>query len=247
VSSRVLPSGGWVADLVAHPRHGPLPAALLILTISTGLVDAVSILSLGRVFVANMTGNIVFIGFALAKAPGFSLQASAVALGAFLVGAGCGGLLLARRAPHRGRWLRDAALLEVVLLAVAVCMLLAAARPYGAGPQDVAVGLAGAALGLQNAVVRALAVPDLTTTVLTMTLTGIAADLRTRNFRTVGRRVLAVVAMLAGALIGALLVKYATPALAMAVAAGLVAVVAVAMAQASRAPAAWQSTGGARG
>jgi hypothetical protein len=36
---------------------------LLTLTVVTGTVDAVSILSLGRVFVANMTGNVVFVGF----------------------------------------------------------------------------------------------------------------------------------------------------------------------------------------
>jgi hypothetical protein len=47
-----------------HPRHGPLPALLLVLTVATGVVDAVSILALGRVFIANMTGNIVFLGFA---------------------------------------------------------------------------------------------------------------------------------------------------------------------------------------
>lgn len=62
------------------------------------------------------------------------------------------------------------------------------------------------ALGLQNAAVRRLAVPDLTTSVLTMTLTGIAADLRNRNPRVALRRSLSVIAMLAGALIGALLI-----------------------------------------
>jgi uncharacterized membrane protein YoaK (UPF0700 family) len=58
---------------------------LLGLTVVTGIVDAVSILSLGRVFVANMTGNVVFIGFALARAPGFSLSASLSALVGFLL------------------------------------------------------------------------------------------------------------------------------------------------------------------
>jgi len=47
----------------------------MIMTATTGVVDAVSILSLGRVFVANMTGNAVFVGFALAGAKGFSLAA----------------------------------------------------------------------------------------------------------------------------------------------------------------------------
>ncbi len=45
--------------------HGPLPVLLLALTVATGLVDAVSYLVLGHVFVANMTGNVVFSGFAL--------------------------------------------------------------------------------------------------------------------------------------------------------------------------------------
>ena len=49
-------------------RHGPLPPLLLGLTVVTGLVDAFSYLLLGHVFVANMTGNVVFLGFAIAGA-----------------------------------------------------------------------------------------------------------------------------------------------------------------------------------
>ena len=62
---------------------------------ATGLIDAVSILALGHVFVANMTGNIVFIGFAAAGAPGFSLPATLSALAGFLLGA-----LPAATSPH---------------------------------------------------------------------------------------------------------------------------------------------------
>ena len=61
---------GLARSLFADPGYGPLPALLLILTAVSGVVDAVSILSLGRVFVANMTGNVVFVGFAIAGAPG---------------------------------------------------------------------------------------------------------------------------------------------------------------------------------
>ena len=232
---------GWLADYVAHPKHGPLPALLLVLTVSTGMVDAVSILSLGRVFVANMTGNIVFIGFALAGAPGFSLQASVVALAGFLVGAGVGGALVARLRTRRGVLLRNTTLLELLLLIGAVVVLGLASRPYGSLAADVAVALAGAALGLQNAAVRSLAVPDLTTTVLTMTLTGVAADLRSRDYRVAARRVLAVDAMLAGALIGALIVLHASPTLALVVACALVATVLVVASLTSRVPAAWQT------
>jgi hypothetical protein len=62
--------------LVADPAHGPLPLLLLGLSVLTGVVDAVSIIALGRVFVANMTGNVVFVGFAIAGVAGFSLAAS---------------------------------------------------------------------------------------------------------------------------------------------------------------------------
>ena len=45
-------------------------------TAAVGIVDAVSVLGLGRVFVASMTGNVVFLGFAAAGVPGFALVAS---------------------------------------------------------------------------------------------------------------------------------------------------------------------------
>jgi hypothetical protein len=57
-------------------RHGPLPVLLVGLTVVTGLVEAFSILTLGHVFVANMTGNVVFLGLALAGVGEVSIAAS---------------------------------------------------------------------------------------------------------------------------------------------------------------------------
>ncbi len=74
-------------------KDGPLPPLLLLLTVVTGLVDAASYLNLGHVFVANMTGNVIFLGFALAGAPGLSIPASLVAVGGFLVGSVSAGRL----------------------------------------------------------------------------------------------------------------------------------------------------------
>jgi uncharacterized membrane protein YoaK (UPF0700 family) len=90
-------------ELVADPEHGPLPALLLGLTVVSGVIDAVSILALGRVFVANMTGNVVFVGFAISGAPGFSLAASLFALVGFLTGALFGGLAADRLGPSNLR------------------------------------------------------------------------------------------------------------------------------------------------
>jgi uncharacterized membrane protein YoaK (UPF0700 family) len=227
-------------SLVTDPRHGPLPALLLLLTATTGVVDAVSILSLGRVFVANMTGNVVFVGFALVGAPGFSLAASLFALAGFLVGAFGGGAVISRLKLNRVRLLRDAVATEVAAVAVALVVAAAAGTPVGHGPADAMAAVLAVALGLQNAVVRRLAVSDLTTTVLTMTLTGIAADVRTSGRVVVVRRLLAVVAMLAGAVCGALLVRHADPAVALGLALGLLLITLVGTAMAARTPAAWQ-------
>src|SRR5436853_4076193 len=65
---------------VASVKH-PLARALLVLTFTTGLVDAVSYLGLGRVFTANMTGNIVLLGFGIAGSAGLPVVAPLVSLG----------------------------------------------------------------------------------------------------------------------------------------------------------------------
>jgi len=200
-SSRPLRS-----NYFAHPVHGPLPAILLVLTFGTGLIDAISLLGLGRVFVANMTGNIVFIGFALAGAPGYSLWGSLVAIGGFLLGASVGGVVIARFAGHRGKLLRNALIVQLALFVAALAVSLSSVSPLPIAPQLVIVALGSVALGIQNAVVRQLAVPDMTTTVLTMTLTGIGSDLRKKDVATAIRRLIAVLAMLIGAGVGAILV-----------------------------------------
>src|SRR6266571_5232565 len=102
-------------------KPAALPALLLVLTITTGLIDAVSVLGLGRVFTANMTGNIVFLGFALAGVPGYSARRSLAALAAFLVAAVIGGRLGTRLDASRRRWLLTVAFVESgVLFAAAL-------------------------------------------------------------------------------------------------------------------------------
>src|SRR6202049_4957394 len=101
-------------------RHGPLPAFLMVLTMVTGLVDAVSYLKLGHVFVANMTGNVVFLGFAVADAQDFSIPLSLVAIAAFLAGALAGGRLGASWGYHRGRFLAIATCIKIALVGAAL-------------------------------------------------------------------------------------------------------------------------------
>jgi uncharacterized membrane protein YoaK (UPF0700 family) len=204
IATRALDVLGFAPD----ERHGPLPVLLLVFTIVTGLVDAVSYLELGHVFVANMTGNVVFLGFAVADAKDFSIPASLLAIAAFLGGALAGGRLATNLGNHRGRLLAVATAIEIALVGAAAVVSMLGLVPGGNVVQYVLIVLLAVAMGLQNATARRLAVPDLTTTVLTLTLTGIAADstLAGGANPNPGRRIVATLAMFVGAGVGALLI-----------------------------------------
>ena len=191
-----------------------LSLGLLLLTFSTGLIDAVSFIALGHVFTANMTGNIVFIAFAVAGVPGLSVARSSVSLAAFMLGAVIGGRLnLHFGTGNRRRWVKAAAVYETFLLVVALAVALMVGNPHGEVATPIAyvvIVLTGIAMGVRNAVVRKLAIPDLTTTVLTLTVTGLAAESSLgggSNQRWL-TRVAAVLTMLIGAFTGAILLRF---------------------------------------
>jgi uncharacterized membrane protein YoaK (UPF0700 family) len=189
-------------------RH-PLARALLALTFTTGLVDAVSYLGLGKVFTANMTGNIVFLGFGIAGGTGLPVVAPIVSLAAFLVGAGAGGALAARTEDHRPSHFARALGIETLLIGVAAIVAIVVDVHPDRISGYVVIALLAFAMGTRNATVRRLGVPDLTTTVLTMTLTALASESPPAggSGRGSARRTAAVAAMFAGALVGALLLK----------------------------------------
>jgi uncharacterized membrane protein YoaK (UPF0700 family) len=234
-----------------HPRResrdGPLPPLMLVLTVVTGLVDATSYLRLGHVFVANMTGNVVFLGFALAGAQGLSIAASLAAVAAFLLGGLIGGRLAGEFGHHRGFLLRGALSIQLVFLAAAAVVAAAtgAGSHVGSGTRYALIVLLGLGMGIQNATARRLAVHDLTTTVLTMTLTGIAADARVVGGpgAAVARRALSIAAMVLGALVGALLVLRVDDAAPLATAAALIALAAIVTDRVMRQAGPWTEPG----
>lgn len=213
----------------------PLLLTLVALTMVSGLVDAVCYLGLGRVFTANMTGNVVVFGFAVAGAQGFSVTATLTSLAFFLIGALCAG----RAAPWlaRGNGIRNRLLLvamgtEACFVATAALIAALAATVATGWARYVLIALLAFAMGVRNATVRRLAVPDLTTTVLTMTLTGLAADAAVtggEQASVVYRRAAAVAAMLIGAIVGAALYLHQRAALPLLIAALVVTVAGVAL------------------
>ena len=205
-----------------------LPRLLLVLTAEAGLVDAVSYLKLGHVFVANMTGNVVFLGFSIGGASGLSTLASLVAIASFLIGAMAGGRLAATYRDDLAQLLANGMVAQLALVAAAA-IVAALAGVHGGASRYLLIVLLASAMGTQTAVARGVGVRDLPTTVLTQTLAGLASEARFPDvtsdplFR---RRLLSVAAMLLGALVGALLVLNVASWTAIAVAAVLVAGVA---------------------
>jgi uncharacterized membrane protein YoaK (UPF0700 family) len=191
-------------------RDGLLPPLLVGLTAVTGLVDAFSYLVLGHVFVANQTGNVVFFAFALAGVGGFSATASVTAIGSFAVGALVAGRLGRSLAARPELLLGVTTGIQAILVAEAVTMAALTANPMPAGLRYALIVVLSVTMGAQNATARKLAVPDLTTTVLTLTITGMAADspLAGATGTHLARRLISVAAMFLGALVGALLVLH---------------------------------------
>lgn len=199
------------APSVPLKTPAPLVRLLLLLSATTGMVDAASILGMDKVFTANMTGNVVFAAFAAAGAPGFHLAYYITALLAFMAGAVLAGRISRLNRPARlSHWLVVAASVEggLLILAGLFSLVLEIRAASFAGSLYVVIALTAGAMGFRNAVVRQLKVPDLSTTVLTLTITGIASDSRLAAGDGVNQttRLAAVAMIFAGAAAGAVLV-----------------------------------------
>ena len=188
-----------------------------------------------------MTGNVVFLGFGIAGAGGISVWASLTALGSFLVGGVVGGRVGARWSTNRGRHLTATTATELLLVAAALAVAAFSPDRIGTESRYSLIFLLAVAMGVQNATARRLAVPDLTTTVLTMTLTGVAADspLAGGHGSKLARRALAVAAMLLGASIGGILVLKVDNPAPLALATVLLAVISFFTYRATRSTSAW--------
>ena len=211
------------------PDHGRLPGLLLALTLLSGFVDATTVLSLGHVFVANMTGNLVFIGFGLARTAGFSLATSLIAFGGFIVGIeGC--RRWSRVRTHRLALLRDVLIGQAVLLAAAAVACAAAGGDPTGATRYAVVAIAAAAMGGQNAAARRMGVAELTTSVMTGALISLISNLDKPGSAEV-RQAFGVIVLVAGAATGALLLRASNPAVTLTVCVAIAAAVALAAAR----------------
>jgi uncharacterized membrane protein YoaK (UPF0700 family) len=202
-------------------ERDPLPPTLVILTGVTGIIDAVCFLGMSEVFAANMTGNIVLLGFSVAGSDDPETGGRLIALVAFVVGA-----LVAGRLTHRlvtlepRRWLLLLAAVNIVLLTMAAVFAIGLPLNTGIGDQWPILVCVGLAMGYKNAAARRLGVADLNTTVVTSTLVGLVVDNPVAGGDAVRpiRRLAAIASLFLGALLGAVLVLNASITIALLVA-----------------------------
>jgi uncharacterized membrane protein YoaK (UPF0700 family) len=213
---------------------------LLALTVLAGVVDAVSILRLGHVFVATVTGNLVFIGLAAAGAKGFAVGTSALAIGGFLIGAVIGGRACEAAGSHRGRALRNVMAVKLCFAAIVTLIAVVTGPRFPTGARDAMVVLLAISMGDQLAAIRFLKVPDLMTVVLTLTITGVITE-RKRGWRDPAmlRRGLSLLAFALGALSGALLVLYVSVAAALGLGLAIIVATTIAADRVSRTSESW--------
>ncbi len=199
----------------SEERRRVRDALLIALTFSTGIVDAWSYLGLGQIFTANMTGNTVFLAIALGQGNALTAARSVVAIVGFALGAFVAGGRL-EPAVDGNPWPR--VVTRVLWIELVLVMLVSsiwgwvAGRP--SGPEVyLLIGVSALAMGMQSAVGRRLAVPGVSTNVLTMAMTGLMAELAAvgisgSNIRRWGT---AILAMGLGAALGAALFRADRP------------------------------------
>jgi uncharacterized membrane protein YoaK (UPF0700 family) len=211
--------------------------SLLLLTFATGLVDAVSVLELGHVFVANMTGNVVFLGFWLAPRTVVDVTAALVAFVSFVTGTVLGGRLARHLGRDVRRWLTVTLSLEVVMLVTLAVLAGTGVVDYHDNTKLFLIAGLAVAFGIQNSTARQFGIQELSTTVLTTTISGIGFDSRLAG-GTGARgklRYSVVIALFAGAAVGASMTRF-TVAPVIALAAVVVAVAAAILRFGPRSP-----------
>jgi uncharacterized membrane protein YoaK (UPF0700 family) len=217
-----------VAVVAARPRvdvQRARDASLVLLTVSTGAVDAISWLGLGKVFSAFMTGNLAFAGFRIGGADAPSAPRVLAAVAAFAVGAALSAWIVSPTKGSDHVWPRRVTVaLSTAFVAQAAFLVLwiAVDAQPSSRAGDLLIAVSALAMGMQTAAVFSLGVRAVFTTAATATWAVLMGDLTSWSTSHGERRRLTavIVALLVGSALGAFLVGHApiwAPALPLAV------------------------------
>ncbi|KLO44104.1 YoaK family protein [Mycobacterium nebraskense] len=185
-------------------------AALLLLTFATGLADSISILVLGHVFVANMTGNVIFLGFWLAPRTSIDMTAVVVALPTFVCTTILSGRISRHFADRTRPWITTVLATEITLLVGLATLAGTGVLQYHDNTKLIMIGVLAVTFGLQHSSARQFGIQELSTTVLTSTIVSLGLDSRLAG-GTGARQTLrigVVLTMCAGAFLGATMSRF---------------------------------------
>jgi uncharacterized membrane protein YoaK (UPF0700 family) len=185
-------------------------AALLLLTFATGLADSISILVLGHVFVANMTGNVIFFGFWLAPKTSIDLTAVAVALPTFVCTTIISGRLRRYFGERTRPWITTVLTTEIVFLVALSILAGTSVLRYHDNTKLIMIGILAVTFGLQHSSARQFGIQELSTTVLTSTIVSLGLDSRLAGGTGARQklRLSVVFTMCAGAFVGATMSRF---------------------------------------
>ncbi|OBH86843.1 YoaK family protein [Mycobacterium sp. E2989] len=185
-------------------------AALLLLTFATGLADSISILVLGHVFVANMTGNVIFLGFWLAPRTSIDMTAVVVALPTFVCTTIVSGRVSRHFADRTRDWITTVLATEITLLVTLAILGGTGALQYHSNTKLIMIGILAVTFGLQHSSARQFGIQELSTTVLTSTIVSLGLDSRLAGGSgdRQALRIGVVLTMCAGAFLGATMSRF---------------------------------------
>lgn len=149
--------------------------AMLLLCMSAGMVDVIGYLGLGHVLTANMTGNIVLLGIAIARAQEFVVLRALLALIGFIAGNAIAAHMIGHVQTKNGWSSRVTTVFTVesiLLLLFAIAMI----SPYSEQLSYLLIAILAAAMGMQTTAARRIGIAGISTTVLTNNLAAVVED-----------------------------------------------------------------------
>lgn len=156
-------------------------ADLFLLTWASGVLDALSFLR-AHVFTANMTGNTVILGLALAKPVGPRAYDSALAIAAFAAGVLVAAVVLVRLGkPSAKKDLRAGTSLELPFVILFTVVWVASSGSGGSWIEAGLIVSGACALGVQSVAARRLKISGAVTTFITGTITTAIVSFLERN------------------------------------------------------------------
>lgn len=185
-------------------------ALVVVLTMVTGVADAIGFLALGGAFSSVMTGNMVLLGLSLSGGDWELARHVGLAILSFMIGVATGTWISGKSSSNDSVWpprVSAALGVEAALLLTFLIVWEVTLGDRNMLIEQLLLGLAALSLGIQSSAVQRFGVPGLSSTYLTGTLTKLVATFAGgKPFREQLPGLVILLALIAGAAVGGVVV-----------------------------------------